>query len=68
MPGEQVAAFDRQVADFPGTTAAVRAHRDGLPIAPAAVNERTEFLDDPIVTYSVIGLSRWLDTTVSVSG
>ncbi|WP_433626556.1 hypothetical protein [Nocardia sp. CA-120079] len=26
-PGEQVAAFDRQVADFHGTIAAVRVHR-----------------------------------------
>ncbi|MEV6337265.1 hypothetical protein AB0M12_21405 [Nocardia vinacea] len=68
VPGEQVAAFDRQVADFQGTIAAVRAHRDGPPIAPAAVNEDTEFLDDPIVTYSVNGLSRRLDTTMSVSG
>src|SRR5262245_5553766 len=71
VPGEQVAAFDRQVADFRGTIAAVRVHRDGLPVAPSTVNERTEFLDDPIVTYLVNGLDAVrtgrLDTTMPVS-
>ncbi|MFX0573253.1 hypothetical protein [Nocardia nepalensis] len=40
VPGEQVAAFDRRVADFRGTIAAVRVHRDALPVAPSTVNER----------------------------
>ncbi|MEV5835694.1 hypothetical protein [Nocardia sp. NPDC052112] len=44
VPGERVAAFDYQVADFRGTIAAARVHRDGLPVAPSAVNERTDQL------------------------
>ncbi|WP_067836330.1 hypothetical protein [Nocardia lijiangensis] len=56
VPPEQVAGYDRQVADFRATLAAVRVHRDGLPMHPAAVGERPDFLDDPIVTYVVNGL------------
>ncbi|MET8876747.1 hypothetical protein [Nocardia sp. NPDC004604] len=71
VPAAQITAFDRQVADFRNTIAAVRVHRDGLPVAPSTVNERTEFLDDPIVTYLVNGLDAVrtgrLDTTMSVS-
>lgn len=56
VPPDQVAGYDRQVADFRATLAAVRVHRDGLSKHPAAVGERPEFLDDPIVTYLVNGL------------
>ncbi|WP_141807917.1 hypothetical protein [Nocardia bhagyanarayanae] len=56
LPPEQVAGYDRQVADFRATLAAVRVHRDGLPKHPGPVGERPEFLDGPIVTYLVDGL------------
>ncbi len=71
VPADQAEVFDQRVAEFRGTLAAVRVHRDGLPVHPDTVNERTEFLDDPIVTYLVNGLDAVrtgrIDHTVSVS-
>ncbi|WP_328408013.1 hypothetical protein [Nocardia sp. NBC_00403] len=71
VPIDRLGDFDRTVTDFRATIAAVRVHRDGLPIDPATAGGRLEFLDDPIVTYLVNGLDAVrtgrLDTTISVS-
>ncbi|WP_280239503.1 hypothetical protein [Nocardia abscessus] len=71
MPPDQITVFDQRVAEFRNTLAAVRVHRDGLPVHPETVNPRTEFLDDPIVTYLVNSLDAVhtgrIDQTVSVS-
>ncbi|MEU8895090.1 hypothetical protein [Nocardia sp. NPDC048505] len=56
VPAAQLAGFDQQVDDFRRGIAAVRVHRDGLPVAPAFVGARPDYLDDPIVTYLVNGL------------
>ncbi|MBH0778994.1 hypothetical protein [Nocardia bovistercoris] len=56
VPAEQVAGYDREVEQVRLALSNLRVHRDGLPVHPGAVNERTEFLDDPIVTYLVNGL------------
>ncbi|MFC9893121.1 hypothetical protein ACFVMC_05465 [Nocardia sp. NPDC127579] len=56
VPAGQLAGFDQQVGEFRQRIAAIRVHRDGLPVDPALVGARPEFLDDPIVTYLVNGL------------
>ncbi|MBF6065088.1 hypothetical protein IU500_29475 [Nocardia terpenica] len=70
VPAAQVAAFDRQVDDFRHAIAAVRVHRDGLPVDPATLGGRVAQLDDPIVTYLVNGLDAVrtgrLDHTLSI--
>ncbi|MFD5177761.1 hypothetical protein ACFWM1_18275 [Nocardia sp. NPDC058379] len=67
----QLAAYDRQVADVRAQIAAVRVHRDGLPMRPELVGTRPAELDDPIVTYLVNGLDAVrtgrIDQTMSVS-
>ncbi|MFD3427054.1 hypothetical protein [Nocardia fluminea] len=67
----QVLAYDQQVADFRAGIAALRVHRDGLPLHPEQVGVRPAELDDPIVTYLVNGLDAVrtgrIDETVSVS-
>ncbi|TCJ96740.1 hypothetical protein [Nocardia alba] len=67
----QVLAYDRQVADFRAAIAALRVHRDGLPLRPEQVGVRPAELDDPIVTYLVNGLDAVrtgrIDETMSVS-
>ncbi|MFE3191677.1 hypothetical protein ACFXHA_21885 [Nocardia sp. NPDC059240] len=57
VPGEQQAAYDRSVNDFRQNIATMHVHRRGfLPLSPDEVNDRTQFLDDPIVTYLVNSL------------
>ncbi|MEV0296587.1 hypothetical protein [Nocardia sp. NPDC050710] len=56
VPAHQIDAYDQQVTGFRETLATVRVHRDGLPMDPAAIGDRLDFLDDPIVTYLVNGL------------
>ncbi|MGV9836231.1 hypothetical protein ACWDUL_18870 [Nocardia niigatensis] len=57
VPAEQQTAYDRSVDDFRQNIAAVHVHRRGfLPLSPDEVNDRTQFLDDPIVTYIVNSL------------
>ncbi|PKV82367.1 hypothetical protein [Nocardia fluminea] len=67
----QVLAYDQQVADFRAGIAALRVHRDGLPLRPEQVGVRPAELDDPIVTYLVNGLDAVrtgrIDETMSVS-
>ncbi|MFJ2666624.1 hypothetical protein ACIO14_19990 [Nocardia fluminea] len=67
----QVLAYDQQVADFRAGIAALRVHRDGLPLPPEQVGARPAELDDPIVTYLVNGLDAVrtgrIDETMSVS-
>ncbi|MFE9579964.1 hypothetical protein ACFYO1_26510 [Nocardia sp. NPDC006044] len=71
VPTNQLAAFDGRVGEVRAALATVRVHRDGLPVDPRNVNERTAFLDDPVVTYVVNGLDAVrtgrIDTTMSVS-
>ncbi|MFB8275992.1 hypothetical protein [Nocardia colli] len=71
VPGDQLGAYDQRVQEIRSAVAVLRVHRDGLPVAPGTVNERTAFLDDPIVTYLVNGLDAVrtgrLNNTVSVS-
>ncbi|MFI6571685.1 hypothetical protein [Nocardia fluminea] len=66
-----VLAYDQQVADFRAGIAALRVHRDGLPLRPEQVGVRPTELDDPIVTYLVNGLDAVrtgrIDETMSVS-
>ncbi|QLY31159.1 hypothetical protein H0264_01835 [Nocardia huaxiensis] len=54
VPGGQLSEYDRQVDDFRRSIATVRVHRDMLPVG--APNDRTEFLDDPIVSNLVNSL------------
>ncbi|GGN82114.1 hypothetical protein [Nocardia rhizosphaerihabitans] len=67
----QLAAYDLRVADFRAGLAAVRVHRDGLPVQPDKVGTRPAEIDDPIVTYLVNGLDAVrtgrIDQTMSVS-
>ncbi|MEV6096277.1 hypothetical protein [Nocardia sp. NPDC051981] len=56
VPAEQQAAYDRSVDDFRQNIASIHVHRNGLPLGPDEVNDRTQFLDDPIVTYIVNNL------------
>ncbi|MTE12035.1 hypothetical protein [Nocardia aurantiaca] len=56
VPAEQQAAYDRSVDDFRQNVASIHVHRNGLPLGPDEVNDRTQFLDDPIVTYIVNNL------------
>ncbi|WP_405146182.1 hypothetical protein OG308_21515 [Nocardia salmonicida] len=67
----QLLAYDQQVADFRAGIAALRVHRDGLPMRPEQVGTRPAELDDPIVTYLVNGLDAVrtgrIDETMSVS-
>lgn len=57
VPAEQQSAYDRSVEDFRQNVAAIHVHRNGLlPLGPDEVNDRTQFLDDPIVTYIVNNL------------
>ena len=67
----QLAAYDQQVAGFRAEIAAVRVHRDGLPMRPERVGTRLAELDDPIVTYLVNGLDAVrtgrIDQTMSVA-
>ncbi|MFD7847413.1 hypothetical protein ACFV4K_31350 [Nocardia sp. NPDC059764] len=57
VPAEQQAAYDRSVEDFRQNVASIHVHRNGLlPLGPDEVNDRTQFLDDPIVTYIVNNL------------
>lgn len=67
----QLLAYDQQVADFRAGIAALRVHRDGLPLRPEQVGTRPAELDDPIVTYLVNGLDAVrtgrIDETMSVS-
>ncbi|MBL1073347.1 hypothetical protein JK358_02945 [Nocardia sp. 2] len=69
VPGHQLTGFDQQVDDFRRSIAAIRVHRDMLPVG--SVNERTEFLDDPIVSNLVNSLDAIrtgrIHQTVSVS-
>ncbi|MEV6274651.1 hypothetical protein [Nocardia sp. NPDC051832] len=71
VPATQLTAFDQQVSDFRERIAAIRVHRDGLPVDPAVVGARPDFLDDPIVTYVVNGLDAVrtgrIHSTLSVS-
>ncbi|MEV6770991.1 hypothetical protein AB0N05_20450 [Nocardia sp. NPDC051030] len=69
VPVGQQSAYDQQVNDFRMSIAQVRVHRAGLPTGP--INDRTQFLDDPIVsnlvnTLDAIRTGR-IDKTVSVS-
>ncbi|WP_063003044.1 hypothetical protein [Nocardia salmonicida] len=67
----QLLAYDQRVADFRAGIAALRVHRDGLPMHPEQVGTRPAELDDPIVTYLVNGLDAVrtgrIDETMSVS-
>ncbi|MEV0545121.1 hypothetical protein [Nocardia salmonicida] len=67
----QLADYDQQIANFRASIAAVRVHRDGLPMRPELVGTRTAEIDDPIVTYLVNGLDAVrtgrIDETMSVS-
>ncbi|MFC6010376.1 hypothetical protein [Nocardia lasii] len=67
----QLADYDQRVAEFRAAIAAVRVHRDGLPVHPDRVGTRPAELDDPIVTYLVNGLDAVrtgrIDETMSVS-
>ncbi|MEC3914042.1 hypothetical protein [Nocardia sp. CDC160] len=57
VPAGQQAAYDQSVNDFRQNIASVHVHRQGfLPLSPDEVNDRTQFLDDPIVTYIVNNL------------
>ncbi|WP_433669712.1 hypothetical protein ACQP06_00690 [Nocardia sp. CA-136227] len=57
VPAEQQSAYDRSVEDFRQSVASIHVHRNGLlPLGPDEVNDRTQFLDDPIVTYIVNNL------------
>ncbi|GAB0103411.1 hypothetical protein JMUB6875_23840 [Nocardia sp. JMUB6875] len=57
IPAGQQAAYDQSVNDFRQNVASVHVHRRGfLPLSPDEVNDRTQFLDDPIVTYIVNNL------------
>lgn len=71
VPADQLAAFDRRVNDFRHTIAAMRVHRDELPVDPTHRTGRLGQLDDPIVTYLVDGLDAvrtgHLDRTMPVS-
>lgn len=71
VPTEQQAAYDQSVNDFRQNIATVHVHRNGLPLAPDEVNDRTQFLDDPIVTYIVNNLdgihSGRIDQTIAIS-
>ncbi|MEC3955786.1 hypothetical protein VMT65_22325 [Nocardia sp. CDC153] len=72
VPVEQQAAYDQSVNDFRQNIASVHVHRQGfLPLSPDEVNDRTEFLDDPIVTYLVNNLDAirtgQVDRTIAVS-
>lgn len=68
---DQLAAYDQQVAEVRAGLAAVRVHRDGLPMRPELVGTRPAEIDDPIVTYIVNGLDAVrtgrIDETMSVS-
>lgn len=71
VPAEQQAAYDQSVNDFRQNIASVHVHRNGLPLGPDEVNDRTQFLDDPIVTYIVNNLdgihSGRIDKTIAIS-
>ncbi|MQY25863.1 hypothetical protein [Nocardia aurantia] len=71
VPAEQISAFDQEVDRFRHDLAAVRVHRDQLPVDPTHGEGRLAELDDPIVTYLVNGLDAVrtgrLDRTMSVS-
>ncbi|MQY22388.1 hypothetical protein [Nocardia macrotermitis] len=72
IPANRIAEYDRQVDEFRHTIAAVRVHRDALPVDPTREKSgRLGQLDDPIVTYLVDGLDAvrtgHLDRTMSVS-
>ncbi|MFJ9364182.1 hypothetical protein ACIRRA_07190 [Nocardia sp. NPDC101769] len=56
VPAGQQTAYDQAVNDFRQNIATIHVHRDGLPLSPDEVNDRTQFLDDPIVTYIVNNL------------
>ncbi|MGW2664122.1 hypothetical protein ACWCW7_24440 [Nocardia tengchongensis] len=56
VPADQQTAYDRSVEDFRLNVASIHVHRNGLPLGPDEVNDRTQFLDDPIVTYIVNNL------------
>ncbi|MVU79739.1 hypothetical protein GPX89_21160 [Nocardia sp. ET3-3] len=57
VPAGQQAAYDQSVNDFRQNVASIHVHRRGfLPLSPDEVNDRTQFLDDPIVTYIVNNL------------
>ncbi|MFE7717645.1 hypothetical protein ACFU44_01230 [Nocardia rhizosphaerihabitans] len=49
----QLAAYDRQVADFRAGLAAVRVHRDGLPVQPEKVGTRPAEITDRAWRYPV---------------
>ncbi|MFE3259595.1 hypothetical protein [Nocardia sp. NPDC059229] len=72
VPAEQQTAYDRSVDDFRQNVATIHVHRHGfLPLSPDEVNDRTQFLDDPIVTYIVNNLDAirtgQLHQTIAVS-
>ncbi|MEV6279485.1 hypothetical protein [Nocardia sp. NPDC051832] len=71
VPVSQRTEYDRAVNDFRHDIATVRVDRGLLPVHPSTVNERTDLLDDPIVTYLVNGLDAVragrIGTTVSVT-
>ncbi|MEU6580049.1 hypothetical protein [Nocardia sp. NPDC046763] len=56
VPAGQQTAYDQAVNDFRHNIATIHVHRDSLPLSPDEVNDRTQFLDDPIVTYIVNNL------------
>ncbi|MFJ4656156.1 hypothetical protein ACIP5Y_33215 [Nocardia sp. NPDC088792] len=69
VPAAEQSAYDQQVNDFRTTIATVRVHRDMLPVA--GPNDRTQYLDDPIVSNLVNALDAIktgrIDKTVSAS-
>ncbi|MBF4999639.1 hypothetical protein IRT45_21075 [Nocardia sp. BSTN01] len=69
VPAPQQTDFDQRVEEFRGAIATLHVHPDLLAVGP--VNDRTQFLDDPIVTNVVNALdairSGRIDHTIPLS-